>query len=309
MHLGLFTRAYQELSKEDAFAKINEYGFKSIEVVANQGSKHLDLDSALTSDYYNKYTKLIEKFDLNISSLTLHRDAQLVLGPHGDSTQHFFKGSKEEQVAFGVKRAKLAADVAKEYNIPLVVGYLGCEEFSQYYPWPSKDGWDRQLQLTYDRWMPIFEHYEKAGVVFAHEVGPQQIAYDLETAIRVADLFKTDSFGICLDPSNLILVGIEPAQFIDCLGNKIVHVHAKDAEFTHYKAISGLLPHGDLSRPTRGVRFRIPGWGDVNWKKMITSLKLNGYNGVLSIEYEDPTFSVDEGLTKSIDFLHPLLYK
>ncbi|MBH5320321.1 sugar phosphate isomerase/epimerase [Paenibacillus sp. GSMTC-2017] len=309
MELGLFTRAYQEFDIDEAFQKIQSLGIKHIEVVANHGSKHLNLEEALTSNYHSRYQKALNDHGLRISSLTLHRDAQMVMGPHGEATQHFFKGTSEEQIEFGVKRAKLAADVAKEYEIPVVVGYLGCANFSHFFPWPYKEGWERQLKLTYERWMPILEYYERSGVIFAHEVGPQQIAYDLETALEISEMFNTSGFGICLDPSNLILVGVDPECFIEQLKRKIVHVHGKDAELTYKRPYSGWLPHGDLSRPDRGVRFRIPGWGDVNWKKVLTSLKMNGYNGIISIEYEDSTFNVEEGLEKSIDFLKPLLFK
>lgn len=308
MRLGLFTRAYQELDLEEAFSKIDNFGIRDLEIVSNRGSLHLDLDRALNPDYYNKYVHLLEKFDFRVCSMTLHRDSQLVLGPYGEATSHFFPGSKEEQMNYGIERTKLAAKVAKEYQIPLVVGYLGCEDFSQRFPWPSKDGWSKQLKAAYERWMPILEYYELMGVKFAHEVGPQQIAYDLETALVTCETLNIDSLGICFDPSNLIFVGVDPALFIDKLGKKILHVHGKDAELTHYQNLSGWLPYGDLNRTDRGIRFRIPGWGDINWKKVLTALKLNNYNGVISIEYEDPTMTVDEGIEKAIEHLQPLLF-
>ena len=40
---------------------------------------------------------------------------------------------------------------------------------------------------------------------------------------------------------------------------------------------------------------------------MISNLRLCGYDRVLSIEHEDSLMSVDEGLTKAIDFLRPLI--
>ncbi|WP_146548498.1 sugar phosphate isomerase/epimerase family protein [Rummeliibacillus suwonensis] len=309
MKLGLFTRVYQDLEIEEAFPKIMEHGIEYIEVVSNRGSKHLDLDKALTKDYFNNYTNVLQKNSLKISALTIHRDSQLVLGPHGAATQRFYPGSAEEQIEYGIKRAKLAADVAKEYGVSQVIGYLGCQNFSDYYPWPNKDGWDNQLKMAYERWMPILEYYEKQGVVFAHEVGPQQIAYDIETTIRVTELLDSNLLKLCLDPSNMILMGVNPELFIEHLGEKIVNVHGKDAEITYKHPFSGSLPHGDLSRPDRGIRFRIPGWGDVQWKKVLSALKLIGYNQMISIEFEDPIVSEEEGVKKSIDYLKPLLFE
>ena len=51
--------------------------------------------------------------------------------------------------------------------------------------------------------------------------------------------------------------------------------HAKDAEVVpHNVGRSGVLAHGRWDRIDRGFRFRIPGWGDVPWKRLITELQL-----------------------------------
>ncbi len=149
MELGLFTRAFQEMEKERAFEKINGIGIRYIEVVANKGSKHIDLNQALEIDYRKNYERLLQRTCLTISALTLHRDSQLVLGPHGEATQHFFRGSSAQQIEYGIQRTMLAADVASAYGIPLVVGYLGCENFSEYYPWPNKNAWAKKQKIAY----------------------------------------------------------------------------------------------------------------------------------------------------------------
>lgn len=308
MELGLFSRAYQHMEKDKAFQNIHRHSIRNVELTANRGSLHIDLDKALDREYRKEFERNLSLYELNITCLSLHRDTQLVLGPHGAATQHFFSGSAEEQINYGINRTKLAADVACEYNIPLVVGYLGCGDFSQWYPWPYKEGWKKQYEIAYERWMPILEHYEARGVKFAHEVGPQQIAYNLESAVEVCELLSSDSFGICFDPSNLILVGVDPVCFIEKLGGKILHVHGKDGEVTNHLSVSGWMAHGDLNREDRGFRFRVPGWGDVKWKKILTALKLNGYNGVISIEVEDPTMEREEAIWKAKDYLSPLLF-
>ena len=60
-------------------------------------------------------------------------------------------------------------------------------------------------------------------------------------------------------------------------------------------------------RPGRGFRFRVPGWGDLDWRELITELQLAGYGGVLSIEHEDPTMSRRDGLAQAVAHLGPLL--
>jgi len=111
-----------------------------------------------------------------------------------------------------------------------------------------------------------------------------------------------------LDPANLMLAGVDPVVFVQVLGNRIYHTHAKDGEIVpHNVRRSGLLAHGEWGRINRGFRFRIPGWGDVPWRRLITELHLVGYNGVLAVEHEDATMSREDGVAKSIAYLKPLI--
>jgi sugar phosphate isomerase/epimerase len=103
---------------------------------------------------------------------------------------------------------------------------------------------------------------------------------------------------------------MDPVSFVAELGPRIAHVHAKDGEaVAHRVARSGLLAHGDWSRPERGFRFRVPGWGDLDWKRLITELQVAGYRGVLAVEHEDPTMSRDEGLRPALLHLAPIVLR
>ena len=62
-----------------------------------------------------------------------------------------------------------------------------------------------------------------------------------------------------------------------------------------------------MRRIDRSFRFRIPGWGDVPWKKVITELSMVGYKGVLSYEHEDVTMSRMDGVKKTAAYLKPLI--
>jgi len=104
--------------------------------------------------------------------------------------------------------------------------------------------------------------------------------------------------------------GIDPVVFIKKLGDRIYHAHAKDAELVKENlATSGVIPTGSWMRPGRGFRFRVVGWGDVNWKRVMTALLEVGYDYVLSYEHEDPVMSREDGCEKCIAFLKPLIIK
>ena len=67
---------------------------------------------------------------------------------------------------------------------------------------------------------------------------------------------------------------MDPTYFIAELGDRILHVHAKDGEVVARNAgRSGLLAHGPWDRPDRGFRFRVPGWGDLDWRRLISELQ------------------------------------
>jgi sugar phosphate isomerase/epimerase len=155
----------------------------------------------------------------------------------------------------------------------------------------------------------VLERFTRAGVVFAQEPHPKQFVYNTETALESVELLDGNpSWGFNLDPANLLLAGVDPALFVQELGARVKHVHAKDGELVaHNAARSGLLAHGPWHRPERGFRFRIPGWGDVPWKRLISTLALAGYDGYLAIENEDPVFEPHEGLAKAVRELEPLL--
>ena len=77
----------------------------------------------------------------------------------------------------------------------------------------------------------------------------------------------------------------------------------------HNIALGGTLMHGDMSALEHTYRFRIPGWGQVEWKRLITELSMIGYTGSLSYEHEDVTMSRMDGVEKTAEFLKPLIIK
>ncbi len=146
---------------------------------------------------------------------------------------------------------------------------------------------------------------------FALEVHPNEIAYNIETAQRaIQALDNRDNFGFNFDPSHLIWQLIDPVVFIKTFKERIFHAHAKDSEIQEDEVRrSGVIPTGSWMRPDRGFRFRVPGWGDVKWKKVMSALLSVGYNYVLSFEHEDPVMSREDGCEKAIEFLKPLIIK
>ena len=92
------------------------------------------------------------------------------------------------------------------------------------------------------------------------------------------------NFRLTYDPSHLIRLGIEPYEPIYEFGPHIVHVHAKDTEVIGAKLRrQGFLGEG-------WWRYRVPGWGEVDWRAVVTRLVEVGFSGGISLEHEDPLF-------------------
>jgi sugar phosphate isomerase/epimerase len=251
----------------------------------------------------------VESHGLFISALGNHAESQLIGGPfHADSEQ-IFHGSGEEKRAHGRERLLATARLAAELEVETVIGFTGCEDWSRFFPWPDAAGWEKMLPEFIETWTPILDEFGRLGVRFAHEPHPKQLVYDLETAERVtAALDRRLEWGFNLDTGNLLLSGVDPCAFVQALPEQVLHVHAKDLEMVaHNLPRSGWNAHGAWDRVDRGVRFRVPGWGDVPWRRFLTELQLHNYRGVVSIEHEDPAFSRREGIAKAVRFLAPLL--
>ncbi|MCI0477441.1 MAG: hypothetical protein L0Y55_14440, partial [Anaerolineales bacterium] len=49
-------------------------------------------------------------------------------------------------------------------------------------------------------------------------------------------------------------------------------------------------------------RYRIPGWGEINWTRIVSDLMASGYTGTFSLEHEDPVWEgSDEKATRALE--------
>ncbi|MGQ9733016.1 MAG: sugar phosphate isomerase/epimerase family protein [Candidatus Zipacnadales bacterium] len=179
-------------------------------------------------------------------------------------------------------------------------------------PWPE----DHLAALEY-QWNEVAIPYwkeqnaflEKNKVNMCFEMHPNFLVYNPETLIK---LRKACGKRICanFDPSHLFWQGIDPTAAIRWLsehGDIIKHVHAKDSLVYQWNAkVNGVLDtkhYGDEIH--RSWIFRTVGYGhDASvWKDIVSTLRMVGYDGTLSIEHEDSLMSNDEGFLKAVALL------
>ena len=140
----------------------------------------------------------------------------------------------------------------------------------------------------------------------ALEAHPGFIVYNVETALRLRAA-AGKNIGVNFDPSHLFWQGVDVPSAIRALGEAIFHVHAKDVALDRQNvAVNGVIDAKTYRRMAeRSWLFRSVGWGHdaLEWKRIVSALRLAGYDYVLSIEHEDALASIDEGLKAAVEML------
>ena len=128
------------------------------------------------------------------------------------------------------------------------------------------------------------------------------------------------SLGLYLnyDPSHLVWIGIDPVTAVRPYLDRIPHAQAKDVELfldrRNRYGTFGKAVERDDPWDVGWWRYRVPGLGQVDWPKLIDAMYEGGFDGVLSVEHEDPVWGgteakVEAGLEVAHRTLRPLLVR
>jgi sugar phosphate isomerase/epimerase len=204
------------------------------------------------------------------------------------------------------ERMKDTARAAAALGVEVVTGFTGSSIWHMLYSFPPNDfaDIDRGYEDFAERWSPIIDVFDAEGVRFALEVHPTEIAYDFVTTRKaLAAIDRREGFGINLDPSHFIPQFLDPAAFATEFADRIYHVHVKDS----IKRLDGrrsiLGGHLNFGEAGRGWDFVSPGHGDVDFEALFRALNRIGYQGPLSIEWEDSGMDRDWGAPDALAFV------
>ncbi|PHQ80814.1 MAG: AP endonuclease [Phycisphaera sp.] len=310
----LFTGQWADLPLETLCEMASDWGYDGLELAC--WGDHFEVDKALADDSYCKAKRdLLASFDLDCFAISNHLVGQAVSDPI--DTRH--KSILPERIWGDGKPAgvneRAAAEIcdtakaASLFGVNTVNGFTGSPIWHKLYFFPptTEEEIDRGFQEFADRWMPILDVYEEFGIVFALEVHPTEIAYDLYTFDRTLDVLDGhNAFGANFDPSHLIWQGIDPVKFIEAFPGRIAHVHMKDAATTLDGTTSILGSHLGFGDAGRGWDFRSPGRGDVDFEAIIRVLNRIGYDGPLSVEWEDSAMAREHGAMEAVDYVRSI---
>jgi sugar phosphate isomerase/epimerase len=312
--ITLFTGQWADLPLEDICRKASDFGYQGVELAC--WGDHFEVDKALAdSNYVTAKRDLLDRYDLQCHAISSHLVGQAVCDNidqrHRSILPPYVWGDGDPA---GVNRRaieemKNTARAAQQFGVGVVNGFTGSSIWHLLYSFPPVP--ETMIEAGFrqfaERWNPILDVFGECGVRFGLEVHPTEIAFDLVTARRALDAINNrEEFGFNFDPSHLIWQGVDPVEFIREFPDRIYHVHAKDAIVTLNGRSGILASHLNFGDPRRGWDFRSPGRGGVNFEEIIRALNQAGYDGPLSVEWEDSGMEREHGAREACEFLRKL---
>lgn len=306
----LFTGQWADMPLTELAKKAAGWGYEGLELAC--WGDHVEVDKAASDkEYCKKQLAILEKNNLKVFAISNHLAGQLVCDPNNDSRSDMFAppdcaGDAEKKRAWAVEAMKNTAKAAKNLGVKVVSGFTGSSIWHMLYSFPpvSDAMVDEGFAQFAKMWNPILDVFDDCGVRFALEVHPTEIAFDIITAKRALEAIgDREAFGFNFDPSHLYWQMINPVCFLKEFSDRIYHVHMKDAAL-QLDGRSGILAsHLDFGRPGRGWDFRSLGHGGVNFEEIIRTLNQIGYNGPLSVEWEDSGMDREHGAKEACEFV------
>ena len=305
----LCTCQWADVPFEELCALAAEMGYDGLEIAC--WGNGIDIDRAMEDDEYVQWIKdTLKKYNLECHALAAHIIGQCVGDAPDPRLDNFappeLAGKPDEIRAWAIETMKKVPVVASKLGADVVTGFTGSPIWKYLYSFPQtteqmvEDGFDEIVEV----WSPILDEFKKNGVRFALEVHPSEIAFDYYSAKKLLEKFRDrEEFGLNFDPSHLIWQGVRPDLFLQDFIDRVYHVHMKDAAVT-LDGRSGLLgSHIDFGDLRRGWNFRSLGHGDVDFESIIRILNAAGYDGPLSVEWEDSGMDRVHGATEAAAFV------
>lgn len=304
----LFTGQWADLPLTTLAEKVSAWGFDGLELAC--WGDHFEVDKALSDDGYVRAKRdLLEAHGLGCWAISNHLVGQCVCDPIDErhsrilSPRLYGDGDPEGVRQRCAQEMIDTGKAAKLFGVNVVNGFTGSSVWAKLYFFPptNQADIDKGYVDFAQRWTPILDSYQADGIKFGLEVHPTEIAYDIITFQRAIDAVNGHpAFGANFDPSHLIHQFVDPAMFIREFGDRIFHAHIKDSRIQLTGRNSILSSHLDFGDYRRGWDFVSPGHGDVKWDPIVRALNSVGYQGPLSIEWEDSGMDREFGAQEAL---------
>jgi len=304
--IGLFTDGLAHLSFADALAKAAKLGVQAVEIGTGNFSPapHCDLNGLLASAGARaEFLQAIERQQLQLAALNCSGNP---VHPNLDLAQSAADVTR--------KTLRLGGLLGVE-RVVCMSGCPGTPEGGRYPNWVVASWPEDFLELLEWQWRARLIPFWSEMAELAKAEGVRQLCFELHPGMCVYNVSSLNRLreavgpviAANLDPSHFFFQGMDPLAVIRTLGTSIGYVHAKDARVEPYNlAVQGSL---DL-QPGKPVRdlvwaYRTLGYGHGAqfWADFVSALRSVGYDGVLSIEHEDPLMDAEEAIGRAVELL------
>ena len=303
--IGVFDPAFPKLSLDAMLDKVSGLGLEAMEIGTGgyPGSAHCPVQELLDDpSKLRAWKKKFEDHNIQVATLSCHGNPV-----HPDS-----KIAERDAATF--RRTVL---LAEKLDVKVIVGFSGCPGGN---PTDAAPNW-----ITY-RWPPEFAQsldwqwkekvipYWQQAAKFAREHGihrlalemhPNQVVYNPLTLLKLREAVG-EELGANCDLSHLFWQGCDPVEVIHLLAKHgaLFHAHMKDTVlFKDNVAKYGVLNFAFEAKelPQASDTFRAVGYGHGAslWKDIVRAYMEVGYEGILSIENEDPILTGEVGVERA----------
>lgn len=312
MKLGVITVLFSKMPFEKMLKYVADAGIECIELGTGNypGNAHCNPGELLASKAkLDKFRDLIKKHNLEITALSCHGNP---LHPDKEIAKNHHDTMRETVL------------LAEKLGVTRVINFSGCpggsdkDKYPNWVTCPWPDDFSKILKW---QWEEKVIPYWKQEAKFCRDHGVEKICFEMHPGFVVYNpetLLKLRSavgeiIGANFDPSHLFWQGIDPMMALRALKGAVYHVHAKDTFiYKMNSAVNGVLdtkPYGDEFN--RSWIFRTVGYGHGIdfWNDFVSTLRMIGYDYVLSIEHEDSLMSAEEGFMKAVSFLKSVILR
>ena len=311
----LFTGQWADLTFETICKKAKEFGYDGVELAC--WGDHVDVRKAAEDKKYAESRKAIPaKYGLQVFAISAHLVGQAVCdridARHKSILPEHVWGDGDPE---GVRQRaaaemKVTAQAARNIGVSVVNGFTGSSIWHLLYSFPpvTPEMIEEGYKDFAKRWRPILNEFDKCGVNFGLEDHPTEIAFDIASAERALKAVGNHKrFGFNFDPSHLVYQNVGYVAFIRKFSARIFHVHMKDAYMSKRPCEAGVFGgHVNFGDPRRTWDFRSLGRGSIKFEEIIRALNDVGYQGPLSVEWEDGKMDREHGAREACRFVREI---